>query len=80
MLKKQIKTAVIPDGFWRWVYKGQKVVGLDLGKFVRDVMRSCGYPCINCLEADCTEKDILNPNIRELIETLEARIVALETA
>lgn len=78
---------VIRSGFWGTFRKGDYSPGLDLNKHVRDIMRDCGYTCLKCDESDCSEKDILNTDIREEINSLKllnaelvSRIEALENA
>ena len=69
---------VLKPGFITVGYAGQYIPGYDLNRIIRDELRSCGYPCINCLESDCVEKDILNPNIRLLIDELQSQIDELQ--
>lgn len=76
------RTVVIFPGSFKWIYKGMNVPGLDLKKLVRDVLNECGYPCVKCNEtytANCNDS-LLNPDIRELIATLQNRVTALEGA
>ena len=80
-MAKQTRTVILYNGVFRWIYKGMKVTGLDLGKFVRDTMRDCGYPCITCDEVHCPidkYDTLLNPDIRKIIEELQAEISALK--
>lgn len=52
---------VIYNGHWTTFQYGQKVPGLDLGRFVRDTLRENGYPTLNDCDG-CTQ-----PNLCDLL-------------
>lgn len=64
------RTVIIKPGMFRWAYKGMKVQGLDLKRFIKDVLTECGYPCVEC---DTSCDNPVSPNVLE-------RLTALETA
>ena len=78
MSKKKKKMYVLKSGVVEEGYTGMYIPGYDLNRIIRDELRSCGYPCINCLEPDCTKNDPINPNIRLVIEDLQRKIQDLQ--
>jgi hypothetical protein len=54
---KIMKELIIFPGNFAEFRMGQKAPGLHLNRFVRDILRECGYPCVNCGEA-CAEPDL----------------------
>ena len=77
-MKNKKKMYVFKPGFITVGYEGQYIPGFNLNRIIRDELRSCGYPCLNCLEPDCNKKDLLNPNIRELVKEQQSQIVLLQ--
>ena len=77
---KKFKNIVLFPGHYCPVEPGQKSQGLDMGRFVRDILRQCGYDCVNCNEPDCFPKNPYSPilALENKIKKLEARLAALE--
>lgn len=50
-----MKQYFIKTGFWDTFKIGRKAPGLHLNKVIRDVLRSCGIPCPNCIDDGCNE-------------------------
>lgn len=52
-----MKDIVLFTSGYQTYERGKKAPGLHLNRFVRDILRECGYPCLNCNES-CVEPDI----------------------
>ncbi len=52
-----MKDVIIYSGQYGLFTKGQKAPGLHLNRFVRDILRECGYPCNGCGEV-CLEPNL----------------------
>lgn len=76
----KFKDITILPGFYTTREPGQKSRGLDLARFVRDVMDKCGYPCYHCSDTPCMEKNVLSPIfiLEKKVAELEAKIAQLE--
>lgn len=49
----KFKNVTLASGVYHITPKGEAYPGLDLGRFVRDIMRQCGYDCTYCSETNC---------------------------
>lgn len=73
----KFKDIVLASGTYFKREKGEKIPGLDLGRFVRDILNQCGYICYSC-DDSCAPVDKLT-KIGELeaeIESLKNRLLA----
>ena len=78
MRHKPFKDVVILPGHYYLRDTGEKVPGLDLSRYIRDILFQCNIDCYNCNDNPCGEQSKLS-TITELqaeIEALKARLIA----
>lgn len=76
----KFKHVVIPSGSFILKDKpGEAIPGLDLSKYIRNILAECGIECLNCLDNPCVTASKIGTivDLQREIESLKARIVAL---